>query len=85
MEEWPVCDCLISFHSKGFPLDKAIQYAQSHNPYVINNLHMQYDIQDRRKVYATLDSEGIEIPRYAVLDRDSLDPKGRWFYAYQRS
>ncbi|XP_018562040.1 inositol hexakisphosphate and diphosphoinositol-pentakisphosphate kinase isoform X2 [Anoplophora glabripennis] len=75
VEEWPVCDCLISFHSKGFPLDKAIQYAQLHNPYVINNLHMQYDIQDRRKVYATLESEGIEIPRYAVLDRDSLDPK----------
>ncbi|XP_056638075.1 inositol hexakisphosphate and diphosphoinositol-pentakisphosphate kinase isoform X9 [Diorhabda sublineata] len=75
VDEWPVCDCLISFHSKGFPLDKAIQYAQLHNPYVINNLHMQYDIQDRRKVYATLDGEGIEIPRYAVLDRDSLDPK----------
>ncbi|XP_063908206.1 inositol hexakisphosphate and diphosphoinositol-pentakisphosphate kinase-like isoform X5 [Zophobas morio] len=75
VEEWPVCDCLISFHSKGFPLEKAIQYAQLHNPYVINNLHMQYDIQDRRKVYATLENEGIEIPRYAVLDRDSSDPK----------
>lgn len=76
VEEWPVCDCLISFHSKGFPLDKAIQYAQLHNPYVINNLHMQYDIQDRRKVYSTLQAEGIEIPRYAVLDRDSPNPKG---------
>lgn len=75
VEEWPVCDCLISFHSKGFPLDKAIQYAQLHKPYVINNLHMQYDIQDRRKVYSILEAEGIEIPRYAVLDRDSLDPK----------
>ncbi|XP_066244855.1 inositol hexakisphosphate and diphosphoinositol-pentakisphosphate kinase isoform X3 [Euwallacea similis] len=75
VEEWPVCDCLISFHSKGFPLDKAIQYAQLHNPYVINNLHMQYDIQDRRKVYSILGAEGIEIPRYAVLDRDSPNPK----------
>ncbi|XP_017770125.1 PREDICTED: inositol hexakisphosphate and diphosphoinositol-pentakisphosphate kinase isoform X7 [Nicrophorus vespilloides] len=75
VEEWPVCDCLISFHSKGFPLEKAIQYAQLHNPYVINNLHMQYDIQDRRKVYSILEAEGIEIPRYAVLDRDSPDPK----------
>lgn len=36
---------------------------------------MQYDIQDRRKVYSILESEGIEIPRYAVLDRDSPDPK----------
>ncbi|XP_076259069.1 inositol hexakisphosphate and diphosphoinositol-pentakisphosphate kinase isoform X11 [Rhynchophorus ferrugineus] len=75
VQQWPMCDCLISFHSKGFPLDKAIQYAQLYNPYVINNLHMQYDIQDRRKVYSTLEAEGIEIPRYAVLDRDSLDPK----------
>lgn len=32
---------------------------------------MQYDIQDRRKVYAILKKEGIQIPRYAVLDRDS--------------
>nr|XP_022913857.1 inositol hexakisphosphate and diphosphoinositol-pentakisphosphate kinase 2 isoform X4 [Onthophagus taurus] len=75
VEEWPSCDCLISFHSKGFPLEKAVQYARLHNPYVINNLHMQYDIQDRRKVYSILESEGIEIPRYAVLDRDSPDPK----------
>lgn len=34
-----------------------------------------YIIQDRRRVYAILESEGIEIPRYAVLDRDSADPK----------
>lgn len=36
---------------------------------------MQYDIQDRRKVYSILESVGIEIPRYAVLDRDSIDPR----------
>jgi inositol-hexakisphosphate/diphosphoinositol-pentakisphosphate 1-kinase len=66
---------LISFHSKGFPLEKAIKYANLTNCYVINNLPMQYDIQDRRKVYALLEREGIEIPRYAVLDRDSSDPE----------
>ncbi|XP_052900965.1 inositol hexakisphosphate and diphosphoinositol-pentakisphosphate kinase isoform X2 [Anopheles moucheti] len=75
VDRWPLCDCLISFHSKGFPLEKAIQYAQLRQPYVINNLHMQFDIQDRRRVYAILEKEGIEIPRYAVLDRDSPDPK----------
>ncbi|XP_055914305.1 inositol hexakisphosphate and diphosphoinositol-pentakisphosphate kinase isoform X15 [Eupeodes corollae] len=75
VEQWQIVDCLISFHSKGFPLEKAIQYAQLRKPFVINNLHMQYDIQDRRRVYAILESEGIEIPRYAVLDRDSPDPK----------
>ncbi|XP_011329781.2 inositol hexakisphosphate and diphosphoinositol-pentakisphosphate kinase 2 isoform X4 [Ooceraea biroi] len=75
VENWPVVDCLISFHSKGFPLDKAINYANLRNPFIINNLAMQYDIQDRRRVYAILESEDIEIPRYAVLDRDSPDPK----------
>ncbi|XP_074107628.1 inositol hexakisphosphate and diphosphoinositol-pentakisphosphate kinase isoform X11 [Cotesia typhae] len=75
VEDWPVVDCLISFHSKGFPLDKAINYANLRKPFIINNLPMQYGIQDRRRVYAILESEGIEIPRYAVLDRDSADPK----------
>ncbi|XP_011049861.1 PREDICTED: inositol hexakisphosphate and diphosphoinositol-pentakisphosphate kinase isoform X10 [Acromyrmex echinatior] len=75
VENWPIVDCLISFHSKGFPLDKAINYANLRKPFIINHLPMQYDIQDRRRVYAILESEGIEIPRYAVLDRDSPDPK----------
>lgn len=55
-------------------MDKAIRYAQLRNCFVLNNLPMQFDIQDRRKVYAILEKEGIEIPRYAVLDRDSSDP-----------
>jgi hypothetical protein len=32
-------------------------------------------LQDRRQVYSILEGEGIEIPRYAVLDRDSPNPK----------
>lgn len=79
VQNWPTCDCLVSFHSKGFPLEKAIEYAQLRNPFVLNNLHMQYDIQDRRRVYAILEKEGIEIPRYAVLDRDSPDPKRKYY------
>lgn len=75
VENWPMCDCLISFHSKGFPLDKAVAYANLVRPFIINDLHMQYDIQDRRKVYAILQQEGIELPRFAVLDRDSADAK----------
>ncbi|RZF35061.1 hypothetical protein LSTR_LSTR009653 [Laodelphax striatellus] len=73
VEDWPLCDCLISFHSAGFPLDKAIQYTELRKPFTINNLQLQYDIQDRRRVYALLENEGIKIPRYAVLDRDSPD------------
>ncbi|NXA32021.1 VIP2 kinase, partial [Eudromia elegans] len=75
VENWPVCDCLISFHSKGFPLDKAVAYAKLRNPFVINDLNMQYHIQDRREVYSILKAEGILLPRYAILNRDPNNPQ----------
>ncbi|XP_016430887.1 inositol hexakisphosphate and diphosphoinositol-pentakisphosphate kinase 1-like isoform X2 [Sinocyclocheilus rhinocerous] len=74
VEKWPLCDCLISFHSKGFPLDKAVSYAKLRNPLLINDLNMQYYIQDRREVYRILQEEGIDLPRYAVLNRDPDNP-----------
>ncbi|XP_061678441.1 inositol hexakisphosphate and diphosphoinositol-pentakisphosphate kinase 1 isoform X2 [Syngnathoides biaculeatus] len=75
VDKWPLCDCLISFHSKGFPLDKAVEYAKLRNPLVLNDLNMQYFIQDRREVYRILQEEGIELPRYAVLNRDPDNPE----------
>lgn len=75
VEKWPLCDCLISFHSKGFPLDKAVEYAKLRNPLLINDLNMQYYIQDRREVYRILREEGIDLPRYAVLNRDPDNPE----------
>ncbi|XP_076853508.1 inositol hexakisphosphate and diphosphoinositol-pentakisphosphate kinase 2 isoform X6 [Brachyhypopomus gauderio] len=74
VEKWPLCDCLISFHSKGFPLDKAVCYVKLRNPLLINDLNMQYYIQDRREVYRILQEEGIDLPRYAVLNRDPDKP-----------
>ncbi|XP_056428073.1 inositol hexakisphosphate and diphosphoinositol-pentakisphosphate kinase 1 isoform X6 [Hyla sarda] len=74
VEKWPICDCLISFHSKGFPLDKAVAYSKLRNPVLINDLDMQYFIQDRREVYRILQQEGIDLPRYAVLNRDPDKP-----------
>ncbi|XP_073672182.1 inositol hexakisphosphate and diphosphoinositol-pentakisphosphate kinase 2 isoform X6 [Paramisgurnus dabryanus] len=75
VEKWPLCDCLISFHSKGFPLDKAVAYEKLRNPFVINDLDLQYFIQDRRRVYGILKAEGIQLPRYAVLNRDPARPE----------
>ncbi|KAK3522047.1 hypothetical protein QTP70_022454 [Hemibagrus guttatus] len=75
VENWPLCDCLISFHSKGFPLDKAVAYGKLRNPFVINDLDLQYCIQDRREVYQILKAEGIQLPRYAVLNRDPARPE----------
>ncbi|XP_027871467.1 inositol hexakisphosphate and diphosphoinositol-pentakisphosphate kinase 2 isoform X38 [Xiphophorus couchianus] len=74
VDKWPLCDCLISFHSKGFPLDNAVSYAKLRSPLFINDLNMQYYIQDRREVYRILQEEGIELPRYAVLNRDPAKP-----------
>ncbi|XP_067114837.1 inositol hexakisphosphate and diphosphoinositol-pentakisphosphate kinase 2 isoform X5 [Osmerus mordax] len=75
VDNWPLCDCLISFHSKGFPLDKAVAYEKLRNPFVINDLDLQYYIQDRREVYRILKAEGILLPRYAVLNRDPARPE----------
>ncbi|XP_061898669.1 inositol hexakisphosphate and diphosphoinositol-pentakisphosphate kinase 1-like isoform X2 [Entelurus aequoreus] len=75
VDKWPLCDCLISFHSKGFPLDKAVEYAKLRNPLLINDLNMQYFIQDRREVYRILQEEGIDLPRYGVLNRDPDNPE----------
>ncbi|XP_076140522.1 inositol hexakisphosphate and diphosphoinositol-pentakisphosphate kinase 2 isoform X14 [Alosa pseudoharengus] len=102
VENWPQCDCLISFHSKdynqlqptlecwglvgskhkrlhkSFPLDKAVAYEKLRNPFVINDLDLQYCIQDRREVYRILKAEGIQLPRFAVLNRDPALPEGVW-------
>uniref|UniRef100_A0A0R3RT95 Inositol hexakisphosphate and diphosphoinositol-pentakisphosphate kinase n=1 Tax=Elaeophora elaphi TaxID=1147741 RepID=A0A0R3RT95_9BILA len=70
VERWPLCDCLISFHATDFPLHKAIEYERLRHPYVINDIHRQYDLLDRRKVFRALGCAGIEHPRHGVLLRD---------------
>ena len=67
---------IISLKISGFPLEKAIEYTKLRKPYIINNLEMQYDIQDRRSVYRILEKEGIELPRHSVFDRTSNNPSG---------
>ncbi|EGT38977.1 hypothetical protein CAEBREN_11971 [Caenorhabditis brenneri] len=69
IESWPLCHCLISFHSTEFPLEKAIAYVKLRNPYVINNLDRQYDLLDRRTVFKILSDNGIEHPRHGYVIR----------------
>lgn len=51
---WPVCDALISFHSHGFPLAKAQQYARLRKPVCFNDLEKAEILLDRRRVYSKL-------------------------------
>uniref|UniRef100_A0A673YAX6 Inositol hexakisphosphate and diphosphoinositol-pentakisphosphate kinase n=1 Tax=Salmo trutta TaxID=8032 RepID=A0A673YAX6_SALTR len=62
VDKWPLCDCLVSFHSKG-----TNQRTYVHPPYTINCI--------RREVYRILQEEGIDLPRYAVLTRDPDRPE----------
>ncbi|KAG2466454.1 VIP2 kinase, partial [Polypterus senegalus] len=63
------------YTATGFPLDKAVAYSELRKPFVINDLDLQYHIQDRREVYRILKEEGILLPRYAVLNRDPDRPE----------
>ncbi|XP_028780469.1 inositol hexakisphosphate and diphosphoinositol-pentakisphosphate kinase VIP1 isoform X2 [Neltuma alba] len=70
IESWPVCDCLIAFHSSGYPLEKAEAYVALRKPFLVNDLEHQHLLHDRRKVYKHLELFGIPVPRYALVNRE---------------
>lgn len=47
IEDWPIVDCLVSFYSNGFPLQKAVKYAELRKPLILNDLKMQEYLLDR--------------------------------------
>ncbi|KAL8813382.1 MAG: hypothetical protein Q9223_007056 [Gallowayella weberi] len=70
VENWPLCDFLISFFSEGFPLDKAIAYAKLRKPFTINDIPMQKILWDRRICLRVLDCMGIPTPNRLEVSRD---------------
>ncbi|KAL1538650.1 Inositol hexakisphosphate and diphosphoinositol-pentakisphosphate kinase vip2 [Salvia divinorum] len=70
IERWPICDCLIAFYSTGYPLKKAEAYATLRRPFLVNELGDQRLLHDRRRVYEKLEMFGINVPRYALVNRE---------------
>lgn len=54
VDAWPLCDAMLSWHSDGFPLKKAQQYAVLRKPFLVNDVVLQDALLDRRRVYKIL-------------------------------
>lgn len=61
---------MISFFSDGFPLEKAIAYADLRKPFSINDLPMQKVLWDRRICLRILDCMGVPTPNRLEVNRD---------------
>lgn len=76
ISQWPNCDALITFYSFGFPLEKAIAYQKARGIFCVNDLVMQYVLQDRRLTQLILEAIDVPTPKRIWLNspKDSPPP-----------
>ena len=70
VEDWPEVDYLIAWFSNGYPLEKVEAYVNLRQPFLINDVAMQHNLLDRRKVYKILKANGVSTPRHVVLNEE---------------
>ena len=70
IERWPVVDCLMSWYSAGFPLEKVENYVRLRNPFCINDVSSESLLRDRRCFYEVLQRHGVPTPAHVVVSRD---------------
>ncbi|KAF4751960.1 hypothetical protein FOZ62_000660, partial [Perkinsus olseni] len=68
VSEWPIVQCYVSFHSKGFPLYKSLEYVKMRHPVEINKVEDQLKLRNRLTVYETLKSHDIPCPDFMAID-----------------
>lgn len=74
IEQWPQCDALIAFYSTGFPLEKAIEYQRRRGIFCVNDLIMQYVLQDRRLTQLILEAIDVPTPKRIWLNSSADSP-----------
>jgi inositol-hexakisphosphate/diphosphoinositol-pentakisphosphate 1-kinase len=74
ISQWPNCDALIAFYSQGFPLEKAIAYQKERGIFCVNDLVMQYVLQDRRLTQLILEAIDVPTPKRIWLNGQKDSP-----------
>ncbi|KAH8582745.1 histidine acid phosphatase [Cryptosporidium sp. chipmunk genotype I] len=72
ISNWPKVDCLISFYSAGFPLNKAISYTKLKNPIILNDLEKQILMRSRLEIFNILDKWKIPRPECIIINHSEL-------------
>ena len=76
IDKWPAVDVIIGFHSKGFPLRKAIAYERLHRrALTINSLSDQRVLLSRFDVYKRMDQHSIPTCTHILLEREPPAPE----------
>lgn len=71
-EKWPIVECLIAFSSKGFPLEKCVEYCKLRNPRCINDVKAQHILCSRVAMYRTMEEANVPCPDHIIVDHLNL-------------